>query len=185
MTENLPLRALLPHGGRRGLAAAAGGLQAQRHRGRLGRPPRAQRHRNGSRRPRRPAGRPATPRNGKSGAGVAPSCPRTERTAAAAPWRQEAGSARETQRCSPVRPAAPGREAGAGPGLGGAWPGRSAQTPGEEASGEGAGHARPKARLTGNALSGTTGSRLLIKHFALGPRLACEVQDAQLNLNFI
>lgn len=49
MAEDLPLRALLPHGGRRGLAYAAGGLQAQRHGGRLGRPPRAQRHGNGGR----------------------------------------------------------------------------------------------------------------------------------------
>lgn len=49
MAEDLALWTLLPHGGRRSLAHAAGGLQAQRHAGRLGRPPRAQRHGNGGR----------------------------------------------------------------------------------------------------------------------------------------
>ena len=42
---------------------------------------------------RRPAGRPVTPKDRKSGAGAAPSCPLWDQAAAAAPWRQEAYSA--------------------------------------------------------------------------------------------
>lgn len=97
VTEDLSLRALLPHGGGRGLARAAGGLQAQRHGGRLGRPPRAERHGNGGRLRRPPGGRPATPATGRAGEARSPVLRRPRRypaaaAAPAAPGKREAGS---------------------------------------------------------------------------------------------
>lgn len=112
VTENVALRTLLPHGGRRGLAHAAGGLQAQRHGGRLGRPPRAERHGNGGRRPRPPRGRPATPAPGRAGEARSAVLRRPHRcpAAAAAPSKREAGEG------------SPGPGPGAGPPAGDAGP---------------------------------------------------------------
>lgn len=109
MAEDLALGTLLPHGGRRGLAHAAGGLQAQRHAGRLGRPPRAQRHGNGGRLHGPPKGRPATSATGRARSEVL-GRPRRDPAATADPWRREAGSR------------SPGPGPGAGPPAGHAGP---------------------------------------------------------------
>lgn len=109
MAEDLALWTLLPHGGRRSLAHAAGGLQAQRHAGRLGRPPRAQRHGNGGRLHGPPRGRPATSATGRARSEVL-GRPRRDPAATADPWRREAGSR------------SPGPSPGAGPPAGHAGP---------------------------------------------------------------
>lgn len=112
VTEDVALRTLLPHGGRRGLAHAAGGLQAQRHGGRLGRPPRAERHGNGGRLHRPPRGRPATPASGRAGEARSAVLCRLHRcpAAATAPRKGEAGWG------------SPGPSPGAGPPAGDAGP---------------------------------------------------------------
>lgn len=155
VAEDLPLRALLPHGGRCGLADAAGGLQAQWHRGRLGRPPRAQRHGNGDRRLSAARWPARHSQRQKERLGAAPSCPPWNQAAAAAPWRQEARSARSTRSTSRTSPQLPRRRE-AGPGRGLAW---------EESGALAWGGFRrcawpaPRpARLTGSAPPGTPGT---------------------------